>query len=505
MENYKSFSVTIRGEEHVKVNKVCQDASVHYSDDLVEIAIVADGHGSDDYFRSHVGSKIAVEVAFDVLMPLAHQLAGFNEEELENFRNDYTQQNALMVEVKGKIADLWRERIRIHHDENEFTEEDLESLSMRYVHRYLNERIFNWAYGTTLIATVVTKACWFAVQLGDGNCVEYYPQRGFVESMPKDPRCEGEVTTSLCQADALDSFRHILNFDIPQMVFVHTDGIDDTILPDEVRYDTYRAIGGSFIKDFECGVENIEKNILTHIAKNWKKDDTSLAGIVRMEGLTEEAQIIYRERIVKKKQYMYRQALSAEPKLEGKCRALEDTIRQYQDKQNAMETEYKALAERAKKLQEAGKKNKEAIQQYSLILEKTRKELEQNKSIIATHEAEKQTIVSEQLSETTEALVAEEAMQHGEETQKPNVVTAEVAEEQITPEDICTDVDPENTEPNELDSVVHSKNEAVSPKENIVFNQLEEDTVPPLEKKRSIAEELKEGFKGIMQNLGKNK
>ena len=67
MKNYKSYSCTICGAEHTKINKVCQDASLHYSDDSFEIAIVADGHGSEDYFRSHIGAQVATEVALEVL------------------------------------------------------------------------------------------------------------------------------------------------------------------------------------------------------------------------------------------------------------------------------------------------------------------------------------------------------------------------------------------------------------------------------------------------------
>lgn len=51
------------GSSHLTSNKPCQDSGLAFSKDGVHIAIVCDGHGSESYVRSDVGSMLAAEVA----------------------------------------------------------------------------------------------------------------------------------------------------------------------------------------------------------------------------------------------------------------------------------------------------------------------------------------------------------------------------------------------------------------------------------------------------------
>lgn len=385
MEGYKSFAITICGAEHTKVNKICQDASMHYADDSFEIAIVADGHGSEDYFRSHIGSQVATEVAFEVLKQVAIDISTLSGDELDSFKNDYEQQKALMEDAKKKIVELWREKVKNNRDDNPFTEEEMEKASEKYVLRYTNQGIFEWAYGTTIIAAVVTPNCWFALQLGDGNCIEYYNDNGFVESMPKDPCCEGEASSSLCQTDALQHFRHYLSFEYPQFVFVHTDGIDDSLLDDSTRNEVYLTIGASFVKGYDAAVENIEKNVLAYIAENWKRDDTTMAGIVCLDGLEEQAQVIYKRRLDVKKASEYKQACKRKDELYKICGSLQTTIESVKAKQRELEEEYKKITSRGKDLLAIAQKNNELIKQNLQILEFRQKELEKCNQIIADY------------------------------------------------------------------------------------------------------------------------
>ena len=63
MNSIYDFAFSAQGYNHIRVKKVCQDSSGHYSDDRMSIAVVADGHGSDDYPRTDKGSRYAVEAA----------------------------------------------------------------------------------------------------------------------------------------------------------------------------------------------------------------------------------------------------------------------------------------------------------------------------------------------------------------------------------------------------------------------------------------------------------
>lgn len=385
MEGYKSFSISLAGAEHTKVGKVCQDAALHETSDLYEIAIVADGHGSEDYFRSHIGSRVATEVALEVIRQAASQISQFSDEELEAFKTDPEQQESLMGEAKKQIVELWRERIRQEHDENPFTEAEMDNISLKYKLRYSNEKKIDWAYGTTLIAIAVTPKCWFALHIGDGNSIEeYFGDGKFAESVPADPACKGEATASLCQVDALDHFRHYLSFEIPQMVFAHTDGIDDAFLVDDVRNDIYLNMSASFAMEFDKAVERIEK-ILLNEAEHRKKDDTSMAGIVRLDGLTERAKKLYEMHLIAKRAIDYQKACSRRDELVPNCANLQNDITRFekrkaeledeQKKLRAKEKEYKALLARLQSVDSEIRRNERLIENNSKALKSQKEEL----------------------------------------------------------------------------------------------------------------------------------
>ena len=388
MKGYKSFSVTVRGAAHVSADKVCQDASLHYSDEFMEIAIVADGHGGDDYFRSDVGARIATEVALRVLKETGKDIATLTEAELASFKNSPSQQYAVMARAKREIVDLWRREVHSDYAANPFSKEDMKSISSKYVSRYENKGIFEWAYGTTLIAAVVTDKCWFAVHIGDGNCIEVYNDNDFAESMPRDPRCVGEASSSLCQSDAFDVFRHYVSFEIPRFIFVHTDGIDDALLTDTQRRDAYYSITSSFVNDFEHAVENVEKNVLTYIATNWKRDDTSLAGIVFTDGVVEQANVLLTMGRAWRRRIEYRRARHRKTELDKICSGLQTTIDNIINRQKELEKEYKKLEERKKELLEIGKKNNDLIEQNKKALDKRIAELEACKKVIGSYDGD---------------------------------------------------------------------------------------------------------------------
>ena len=70
MAEYYQFAHSVQGYNHIKANKVCQDASgeCHFED--VSIIAVADGHGSDNYIRTDRGSRFAVSAALTAIKGL---------------------------------------------------------------------------------------------------------------------------------------------------------------------------------------------------------------------------------------------------------------------------------------------------------------------------------------------------------------------------------------------------------------------------------------------------
>ena len=58
---YQSFHFTSIGASHIKKGTVCQDFSASVETEKYKLAVVSDGHGGADYFRSDRGSRFAAE------------------------------------------------------------------------------------------------------------------------------------------------------------------------------------------------------------------------------------------------------------------------------------------------------------------------------------------------------------------------------------------------------------------------------------------------------------
>ena len=72
MNTMYDFAFSEQGYNHIKSDKVCQDSSGHYSDELMAIAVVADGHGSDNYPRTDRGSSFAVDATIVAIREVVH-------------------------------------------------------------------------------------------------------------------------------------------------------------------------------------------------------------------------------------------------------------------------------------------------------------------------------------------------------------------------------------------------------------------------------------------------
>ena len=287
MENYIVFSKSVRGYSHLKNNTVCQDYSDHRkTDDAVMIA-VADGHGSVNYFRSDIGSKLAVERALDSAEIFCRDI---KKEQLSDNRSS----DALMEQLSKSIINSWRSAVREHFDANPFKEEEIAPLADKYKNRYQNEKNIESAYGTTLILAVITDDYWFAVQIGDGNIsvASLKGEDGEAEwrvPVEKDERCFLNATTSLCDSDAIDEFHYCLETadrgGAPDAVFLSTNGIEDSFpvnRNEEYVFKLYESIAKNL------GDDNLLKEYLENFSRLGSGDDCSVAGIFKTDMFEEE-------------------------------------------------------------------------------------------------------------------------------------------------------------------------------------------------------------------------
>lgn len=286
---YKSFNISQIGASHIKRGTECQDASISFSNEDYSIIIVCDGHGGDNYVRSSKGSDIAKEVAFENIKKFIEDF-----KKIETIEKDKEYYNRLMYSLKASIILSWNEKVKEDLSKNPFIEDELDKVSEGARKRYLNGKPENsyGAYGTTIIAVACTENYCFAIQIGDGKCIFINSDGEISQPVPVDDKCFLNVTTSICDEDAIDSFRHIFikkseSQSLPIAVFIGTDGVDDSFQNDQQLYELYRTVLYSFSNtEFEEAYKELENYVPT-LSKYGSGDDISIASILAIENIKE--------------------------------------------------------------------------------------------------------------------------------------------------------------------------------------------------------------------------
>lgn len=327
------FSSYQLGNKYKRKGWLCQDYAASKDLGFAKIIAVADGHGSYDCFRSHIGSKFAVEIAIDMIccgtyFKLHEQIEStgvaddnnqdyesqvsyknssitFSEKEVDNFKM------TLWSKWRQRVRDDWNDKLKEYEGNcvsNDLagvignSEERFKTVSEKYRERYLSkekaEQYLYVAYGTTLILAICTETCTLLLQIGDGTCVVLYGNGKFDTPIPVEEKNSFNVTTSLCEDNAYLEIRHkILTKDSgaldPVAVFLSSDGIDDcypVYRNAEYLYRLYKVILSDFVKcsssaDIKKVEEEISDDLLPYMTNTASQDDVSLAFIVNMNKL----------------------------------------------------------------------------------------------------------------------------------------------------------------------------------------------------------------------------
>lgn len=315
MSEFSVFNKSVRGASHVASGKPCQDYSVSYDEDGIQILVVCDGHGGETYCRSDKGSRIAAEITLDCLKHFARTTSEkkfigksfsitakpqknpfvdadgrkLRFEELNETQKQYAMQAKAYLEAEGKCVEqqtaikelieiIYNEWIsQINKDKNSapFNKTELVALNNHPVEK---------AYGCTLLAFLQTPEFWLAFQIGDGSIFICDKNLSLRKPVPEDCTCFLNYTTSLCDTNPTAEFRYAFNGmdDMPAAVFVCSDGVEGCLRTKENVQDIFEQIIGLSLEG-----DNIEKELnefLPLINQSGSRDDISVAGIINING-----------------------------------------------------------------------------------------------------------------------------------------------------------------------------------------------------------------------------
>lgn len=159
------------------------------------VAAVADGHGSRRCPRSDRGSKYAAEIAVEML-------AGYT---LDGWEPSAVHRDS-EVDLPQRLVLRWRERVDADLSVHPFTPADLDALAPS------DQKVVKAdprsAYGTTVVAALLTERFGLYLQLGDGDILVL--SEGADEPfrpLPPDPRSFANETASLGVSRAGSSSR----------------------------------------------------------------------------------------------------------------------------------------------------------------------------------------------------------------------------------------------------------------------------------------------------------
>ncbi|MDR0449660.1 MAG: protein phosphatase 2C domain-containing protein [Treponema sp.] len=282
---FKGFKAIARGESHKEKDLPCQDAVFFKPYRNGGIIAVADGHGSEKHFRSDSGSEFAVNIAHSTIYEfntiLRNEMKGKGKNHAAAARfSAASAKEEQMKQVERTIISRWRAEVIKHYRDHPLSDGERE-LCARLNLDSDQENTQVRFYGTTLLAALLKDSFWFVIQIGDGKCViiDGRKKASFLPALDNEALGFGK-TTSLCDSNAVENFRHVYGDTPIKGITLATDGVSDSFLPD-----AYLEFHERFYADFRAdpnrASEGVEKGIGVWAAAG-SRDDAAMAGILRV-------------------------------------------------------------------------------------------------------------------------------------------------------------------------------------------------------------------------------
>lgn len=302
MQNYRAFSRVERGYRHVKSGTVCQDFAL--ATDAApgcSVIVVADGHGGADYFRSDRGARFIVQATAATLME-------FGAETTAAQLRDLGERKTLLRALFEKILARWQECIQADLFDDPISESQMEGVSQSARQQYLAGEGIERAYGTTMIAALVTEHYWVGLQQGDGRCIAVRTDGTCEQPIPWDARCEANITTSICDENAADEFRHCFSENPPAAIFLCSDGVDNAYPDMDGTYGFCQALASIYLSDGRPGLERAVAEYLPGLSRRGTGDDVTVAGLLCVDKLNPISEVLKIEEHLRKASVLWDQA-----------------------------------------------------------------------------------------------------------------------------------------------------------------------------------------------------
>lgn len=280
---WRTICGSVRGATHIRNGKPNQDSIKCRISERGEYGImaVADGHGSGKCFRSDLGSKLAVDTAIELLEKIVQQSKGANHSFIKDL---------IESKLPGTLVSQWKKRVDEDYRTRGFSDlsrgKDSLSFEAGFAESEIAPAEIHVAYGTTLLASVVTSRYIAGIQIGDGEILVVSEDGSVERPIPKDERLFANETTSLCSEHAIADFRFFferLSGITPALLLLTTDGYANSF-KDEAGF---LKVGTDILNMIKVeGPKYVEENLenwLDEASKRGSGDDITLGILYRQE------------------------------------------------------------------------------------------------------------------------------------------------------------------------------------------------------------------------------
>lgn len=290
---------SVRGDRHVRQGLPNQDAMLWFPESgegSPLMVAIADGHGSGKCFRSDEGSELAVSTAIKVMRNLL--------EVLPKTTNLSLIKQWVEEKLPLQIVHCWRAAVADNLFVNRLRISELEKVKESKSPDTLRQIVLNplLAYGSTLLAVLVTESFIIYLQLGDGEILTVSATGEVCRPLPRDERFFGGETASLCIKDAHQDFRvglQLLLDKPPAMILLTTDGYPDSFVDDA----SFLRVGPDILEIARSeGLEEVDKHLTSWLKEANEKGsgDDATVGIIYRVNEVEEREIVLPPLHVKK-------------------------------------------------------------------------------------------------------------------------------------------------------------------------------------------------------------
>lgn len=235
---FEVIGATVTGASHLRQNLPNQDALLlmpvskdkafrKRNTPLVNWMCAADGHGSKRCFRSHIGSRLAVEALSESVTANAPEVL----KGLDQIQNSIatapitTVGQAPIPELRTaaeQALKVWVQKVLTHLRENPFKIEEVDGLDDKSRRALGSNALL--AYGATLVGVFLLGDYYIGFNLGDGDlCM--YSQEGVFNFKYSDENTIADHTYSLCTSGALAYWQYVAgSIHTVDALMIATDG-----------------------------------------------------------------------------------------------------------------------------------------------------------------------------------------------------------------------------------------------------------------------------------------